>query len=90
MKKGTRIRAMVILSLFCLSMAAAAETSQPQAQKASTANRGRTGSAAQQHPRYSVKCGIYSGICPMFKPMEVGSYCICNTPTGQIYGVVVP
>jgi hypothetical protein len=70
-------------------MTAAAETSQSQAQKASTADV-RADPAAQQQPRYSVKCGIYSGICPMFKPMEVGSYCICNTPTGPIYGVVVP
>ena len=79
---------MAALSLLCLSMAAAAEPPQSQAQKASTAD--SSTSATQQQPRYSRKCGIYSGICPMYRPMEVGAYCVCNTPSGPIYGVVVP
>ncbi|MET0065663.1 MAG: hypothetical protein ABW076_04895 [Candidatus Thiodiazotropha sp.] len=38
----------------------------------------------------SRKCGIYSGICNMYKRVEVGAYCVCQTPSGPIYGVVVP
>ncbi|MCU7918527.1 MAG: hypothetical protein KZQ88_07895 [Candidatus Thiodiazotropha sp. (ex Dulcina madagascariensis)] len=41
-------------------------------------------------PRLSRKCGIYSGICPMGTLMEVGAYCVCNTPSGPIHGVVIP
>lgn len=41
-------------------------------------------------PRLSRKCGIYSGVCPMNKKVEVGAYCICNTPSGPIHGVVIP
>ena len=41
-------------------------------------------------PKLSRKCAIYSGICPMNKRSEVGAYCICNTPSGPIHGVVIP
>ena len=40
--------------------------------------------------KLSRKCAIYSGVCPMHKRSEVGSYCICNTPSGPIHGVVIP
>ncbi|MCG7866874.1 MAG: hypothetical protein N0E37_06645 [Candidatus Thiodiazotropha taylori] len=41
-------------------------------------------------PKLSRKCAIYSGICPMNRRSEVGAYCICNTPSGPIHGVVIP
>ncbi|MCU7906449.1 MAG: hypothetical protein KZQ76_11540 [Candidatus Thiodiazotropha sp. (ex Epidulcina cf. delphinae)] len=41
-------------------------------------------------PRLSRKCAIYSGICPMSASAEVGTYCVCNTPSGPIHGVVIP
>jgi hypothetical protein len=44
----------------------------------------------QSETRFSRKCGIYSGICDMHKQVEVGAYCVCQTPSGPIYGVVVP
>ncbi|MET0091584.1 MAG: hypothetical protein ABW068_16475 [Candidatus Thiodiazotropha sp.] len=44
----------------------------------------------QSETRFSRKCGIYSGICNMYKQAEVGAYCVCQTPSGPIYGVVVP
>ncbi len=44
----------------------------------------------QSDARFSRKCGIYSGICDMHKQVEVGAYCVCQTPSGPIYGVVVP
>lgn len=41
-------------------------------------------------PQLSRKCAIYSGICKMVRPVEVGSYCVCMTPSGEIFGVVIP
>jgi len=38
----------------------------------------------------SRKCAIYSGICLMNRPAEAGSYCVCHTPAGINYGVVIP
>ncbi|MES9831107.1 MAG: hypothetical protein ABW157_06825 [Candidatus Thiodiazotropha sp. LLP2] len=44
----------------------------------------------QSKHKLSRKCAIYSGVCPMNKRAEVGAYCICNTPSGPIHGVVIP
>jgi hypothetical protein len=44
----------------------------------------------QSETQLSRKCGIYSGICKMHERVEVGAYCVCQTPSGPIYGVVVP
>jgi hypothetical protein len=41
-------------------------------------------------PELSRKCAIYSGVCPMRMRAEVGAYCICQTPSGPIHGVVIP
>jgi hypothetical protein len=60
-----------------------------------TGNDGSTSSsapapAAQPAHHLSRKCGIFSGFCMMVRRAEVGAYCICNTPSGPIHGVVVP
>jgi hypothetical protein len=41
-------------------------------------------------PKLSRRCAIYSGVCPMHKRAEVGAYCLCQTPSGPIYGLVIP
>ncbi len=43
-----------------------------------------------EFPASSFKCGIYSGICVMMQPGRVGDYCVCQTPSGLIHGVIVP
>lgn len=90
MRQGTRMRSLTLMALFWLSMAAVAadtpfgkERSNGAASQAKAAERNGV-------TRYSRKCGIYSGICPMVMPMKVGDYCVCATPSGPIHGVVVP
>jgi len=46
--------------------------------------------APQPAQQLSRKCGIFSGVCMMVRPAEVGAYCLCNTPSGAMHGVVVP
>ena len=63
--------------------------------KSATGNNGSQSSSVPATPsqpaqQLSRKCGIFSGICMMVRPAEVGAYCLCNTPSGAMHGVVVP
>ncbi|MCU7871548.1 MAG: hypothetical protein AAES65_22830 [Candidatus Thiodiazotropha sp. (ex. Lucinoma kazani)] len=92
MKKITRYTAM-LTCLLCSLPAFAVENSsgqQQQKESKSAAQVKTYTSHSTKKSQLSRKCGIYSGICPMGKPLEVGAYCICHTPSGPIHGVVVP
>ena len=90
MQQGKSRRSLTFLALAFMSMSAvAADMPSAEAPASGAATQART---AEQNveTRYSLKCGIYSGICPLVSPMKVGDYCICATPSGPIHGVVVP
>ena len=90
MQQGKYRRLLTFLALAFLSMsAAAADTPAGDAPASGAAARAKTAEQTVE-TRYSLKCGIYSGICPLVTPMKVGDYCICATPSGPIHGVVVP
>ncbi|MCU7931192.1 MAG: hypothetical protein KZQ90_10355 [Candidatus Thiodiazotropha sp. (ex Codakia rugifera)] len=92
MKKTTRYATMLTF-LFCSLPAFAVDSSssQQQQKKSMSAAQVKTYSSdSTKQSQLSRKCGIYSGICPMGKSLEVGAYCICHTPSGPIHGVVVP
>ena len=71
-----------------------AESGSTQAQKQITSTTAthpkRYSAEAADQTKTSHKCAIYSGICPMRSRVKVGDYCICNTPSGPIHGVVIP
>jgi hypothetical protein len=90
MQQGKRLQLIALTMLFWLPMAAsAADTPSGKARSYGAAAQARS-AERNGEPRYSRKCGIYSGICPIVTPMKVGDYCVCVTPSGPIHGVVVP
>ncbi|MEJ2592788.1 MAG: hypothetical protein P8178_15590 [Candidatus Thiodiazotropha sp.] len=90
MQQGKHHRLLTFLALAFLSMTAVAADT-PSGEAPASAATAQTKTAEQNvETRYSLKCGIYSGICPLVTPMKVGDYCVCATPSGPIHGVVVP
>lgn len=89
MKNRFRLRLFTVLLSSCLPLMAFAGDNSPS-RDPSTTGYGSPVPTTTQLPQYSNKCGIYSGVCPMANAAEVGSYCICNTPSGPIHGVVIP
>jgi len=83
------------LCLLIISLTLRAEEMGASASKpignTSTSQRSTVPSASIENtPQLSLKCAISSGICKMVTPAEVGSYCVCNTPSGPTFGVVIP
>lgn len=86
------ITPLAILAMLHFSTALPAAGSDPSASSPPVAKENSSSSTKtyQTETQYSRKCGIYSGVCMMIRPAEVGSYCVCNTPSGPIHGVVMP
>ncbi|MEW8507028.1 MAG: hypothetical protein AB2598_10000 [Candidatus Thiodiazotropha sp.] len=90
----TAITGMTLLLLLITVPPSHAErnTAQEQTQEApvATTHTKQYSSQSANRVQYSRKCAIYSGVCPMGRKTKVGDYCICNTPSGPIHGVVIP
>jgi hypothetical protein len=67
-----------------------AASTKPVTGSASSQSSSVSVSAPQPAHQLSRKCGIFSGVCRMVRPAEVGAYCLCNTPSGAMHGVVIP
>jgi hypothetical protein len=80
---------LLLLSSLQLSADDNAAPRQEQATTGSTETKQYSTQSAYSNQR-SRKCAIYSGICPMSRIAKVGDYCVCNTPSGPIHGVVIP
>jgi hypothetical protein len=79
-----------ILLVACLSLGMNLQAEEKATEQTSSTNNKTYTAGADQTPKLSRKCAIYSGVCPMRKRTEVGAYCVCNTPSGMIHGVVIP
>ncbi|MBW9256809.1 MAG: hypothetical protein K1562_04200 [Candidatus Thiodiazotropha sp. (ex. Lucinisca nassula)] len=86
--KPTLLICTLLVSCFSLAMNLQAEEKATE-QSPNVQNKTYT-AGSDSRPKLSRKCAIYSGICPMNRRSEVGAYCICNTPSGPIHGVVIP
>ncbi len=80
---------LVIFVFSCLISTIGVTEEKPSDQSPKSTDKSYT-TETQSKQKLSRKCAIYSGICPMNKRAEVGAYCICNTPSGPIHGVVIP
>ncbi|MES9850378.1 MAG: hypothetical protein ABW170_00925 [Candidatus Thiodiazotropha sp. L084R] len=89
MKRQFSIFALVIFTFSCLVSTAVISEENLSDQSLKSTNKTYTTETQSKH-KLSRKCAIYSGVCPMNKRAEVGAYCICNTPSGPIHGVVIP
>ncbi|MCG7932822.1 MAG: hypothetical protein N0C88_06245 [Candidatus Thiodiazotropha lotti] len=78
------------LLLGCFSIAMSLQAEEKATEQTPSAQNKTYTAGSGSRPKLSRKCAIYSGICPMSKRSEVGAYCICNTPSGPIHGVVIP
>ncbi|MEJ2618897.1 MAG: hypothetical protein P8163_01275 [Candidatus Thiodiazotropha sp.] len=78
------------LFIVCLSLGMTLQAEEKAIEKTPPTNNKTYTAGADRTPKLSRKCAIYSGICPMSKRTEVGAYCICNTPSGSIHGIVIP
>ncbi|MBV2091731.1 MAG: hypothetical protein KUF72_12685 [Candidatus Thiodiazotropha sp. (ex Ctena orbiculata)] len=74
----------------CFSLAMNLQAEEKATEQTPTMQNKTYTAGSDSRPKLSRKCAIYSGICPMNKRSEVGAYCICNTPSGPIHGVVIP
>ncbi|MES9946726.1 MAG: hypothetical protein ABW080_17370 [Candidatus Thiodiazotropha sp.] len=83
--------AVLLALLSSLQLYAADGNTEQQKQAATTTTHTKQYSSQPANSgQLSRKCAIYSGICPMGRRAKVGDYCICNTPSGPIHGVVIP
>ncbi|MCG8016410.1 MAG: hypothetical protein JAY97_09365 [Candidatus Thiodiazotropha sp. 'RUGA'] len=73
-----------------VSLAMNLQAEEKATEQAPTVQKKTYTAGGDSRPKLSRKCAIYSGICPMNRRSEVGAYCICNTPSGPIHGVVIP